>query len=63
MFYHKKLELLEITYIIPSVPAKLSDPTKFEFHVHSHLEYMLQKVFKMTGVKLTIGRLSLIDIY
>ena len=31
--------------------------------LHSHLEYFLQKVFKMTGVKLTIGRLSLINIY
>ena len=31
--------------------------------VHSHLEYILQKVFKMTGVKLTISRLSLIGIY
>ena len=30
--------------------------------IHAHLEE-LQKVFKMTGVKLTIGRLSVIGIY
>ena len=36
---------------------------KIKFPVHSHLEYILQKVFKMTGVKLTISRLSLIGIY
>ena len=48
---------------ITSVPARLSDPPKIKFPVHSHLEYILQKVFKMTGVKLTICRLSLIGIY
>ena len=45
------------------VPAKLSDLPKIKFPVHSHLEYILQKVFKMTGVKLTIARFSLIGIY
>ena len=49
----------DITY----VSAKLSDPPKIKFPVHSHLEYILQKVFKMTGVKLTIWRLSPIGIY
>ena len=49
----------DITY----VPAKLSDPPKIKFPVHSHLKYILQKVFKITGVKLTICRLSLIGIY
>ena len=36
---------------------------KIKFPVHSHFKYILKKVFKMTGVKLTIGRLSLIGIY
>ena len=44
-------------------PAKLSVLPKLKFPVYSHLEYMLQKVFKMTGVTLTIGRLLLKDIY
>ena len=35
------------------VPAKLSVPPKIKWPVHSHVEYMLQNVFKMTGVKLT----------
>ena len=48
---------------ITQVPAKLSDLPKIKCPVHSHLEYMLQKVFKMTGVKLTICRVSLIGIY
>ena len=48
---------------ITQVPAKLSDLPKIKFPVHSHLEYILQKVFKMTGVKLTICRISLIGIY
>ena len=34
-----------------------------KFAVHSHLEYMLQKVIKITGVKLTVGRHLLIGIY
>ena len=38
-------------------------PLKLKFPVHSHLEYMLHKVFKMIGVKLTIRRLLLIVIY
>ena len=46
---------------ITSVPEKLSDRPKIKFPVHSHLEYILQKVFKMTVVK--FGRLSLIGIY
>ena len=45
------------------IPAKLSDPPKIKFPIHSHLEYILQKVFKMTWVKLAIYRVSLIDIY
>ena len=49
----------DITYI----PAKLSVPTKIQFSAYSHLGYMLKKVFEMTGVKLTIDRLSLIGIY
>ena len=36
---------------------------RLKFPVHSHLEYMLQKVIKMTGVKLTVGRRFLIGIY
>ena len=44
------------------VQAKTSVPPKIKFPVHSH-EYILQKVFKMTGVILKIARLSLIDIY
>ena len=39
--------------------AKISHPPKIKFTVHSHLEYVIQKVFKITGVKLTIGRFSL----
>ena len=42
---------------------KLSFLPKTKFPVHSHLEYMLQKGFKMTGFKLIIGRLLLIGIY
>ena len=42
---------------------KLSDPPKINFPVPTHLKYILQKVFKMTEVKLTISRLSLIGIY
>ena len=42
---------------------KLSFLPKIKFPVHSHLEYMLQKGFKMTGFKLIIGRLLLIGIY
>ena len=49
----------EITY----VPAKFSVPPKIKFLVHSHFEYILQKVFSMTKVKLTKGRLLLIGIY
>ena len=45
------------------VQVKLSEPPKIKFPVHFDLEYMLEKVFKMTGVKLTIDRLSLIGIY
>ena len=45
------------------VPAKLSDLPKIKLPVHSHLEYILQKVFKMTSIKITIGRLSQIGIY
>ena len=30
--------------------------SRLKFPVHSHLEYMLQKFIKMTGVKLTVGR-------
>ena len=48
---------------ITQVPVRLSDLPKINFPVHSHLEYILQKVFKMTGVKLTICRVSLIGIY
>ena len=44
-------------------PAKLSVLPKIKFLVHSHLDYMLQNVFKMTRVKLTTGRLLLIGIY
>ena len=44
-------------------PSKLSDPPKVKFPFHSHLEYILQKVFNLTGVKLTIARLSLVGIY
>ena len=43
--------------------TKLSDLRKIKFPVHSHLKYILQKVFNMTGVKLTICRLSLIGTY
>ena len=42
---------------------KLSFLPKIKFPVHSHLEYMLQKGFKMTGFKLIIGRLLMIGIY
>ena len=42
---------------------KLSDLPKTKFLVHSHLKYILQKVFKITEVKLTTSRLSLIGIY
>ena len=38
-------------------------PSHLKFPVHSHLEYMLQRVIKMSGVKLTVGRLLLIGIY
>ena len=49
---------------IIQVRATLSDLHKNKFSIHSsYLEYILQKVFKMTEVKLTIGRLSLIGIY
>ena len=48
---------------ITQVPEKLLDPPKIKFLVHSNLEYILQKVFKMTRVKLTICRISLIGIY
>ena len=50
---------------IAYVPAKLSDTPKIKFHGHSPLEYntYLKKVFKMTGVKLTICRHSPIGIY
>ena len=49
----------DITYVL----AKLSVPPKIKFPVHSHLKCMLQKVFKMTGVKLITGRLLLTGIY
>ena len=42
---------------------ELSDLPKTKFLVHSHLKYILQKVFKITEVKLTTSRLSLIGIY
>ena len=45
------------------VSAKLSVTAKIKFHVHYHLKYMFQKVFKITWVKLTIGILLLIGIY
>ena len=45
------------------VQAKFSEPPKIKFPVQFDLEYMLEKVFKMTGVKLTIDRLLLIDNY
>ena len=45
------------------VPAKPSVPPKTKFPVHFNLEYMLQKVFKMTEVKLTIAILLQISIY
>ena len=48
---------------ITKVPAKPSLPPKIKSPIHSHLEYKLQRVFKMTGVKLTIGRFLLISIY
>ena len=48
-----------ITWVL----AKLSDLPKIKFPVHLHLKYILQKVFKMTGVKLTIYTVSLIGIY
>ena len=48
---------------VQTCSAKRSDLPKIKFPVDSHLEYVLQKVFKMTGVKITIGRLSLIGIY
>ena len=38
-------------------------PHKIKFPVHFHLKYMLQKVSRMTEVKLRIGRLLLIGIY
>ena len=47
---------------ITQVPAKLSDPPKIKFLIYSYLECILQKVFKMTGIKL-IGRILQIDIY
>ena len=43
------------------VSAKLSVTPKIKFHVHYHLKYMFQKVFKITWVKLT-GRHILIPI-
>ena len=48
---------------ISSVSAKLSASPKIKFPIHSHLENMLQKVFKMTGIKLAIVKLLLIGIY
>ena len=47
---------LKCHYLSPSNTLVLP---KIKFPVHSHLEYMLQKVFKMAGVKLTINRLLL----
>ena len=48
---------------ITQVPVKLSLLPKIKFPIHSHFEYMLQIVFKITRVKLAIGRLLLIGIY
>ena len=48
---------------VQTCSAKCSDLPKIKFPVDSHLEYILQKVFKMTGVKITICRISLIGIY
>ena len=45
------------------VSAKLSVPPKIKWPVQFHVEYMLQKVFKMTGVKLTRGTHLPIGIY
>ena len=42
----KFFEINDITYVL----AKLSDSPKIKFPVHSHLKYILQKIFKMTGV-------------
>ena len=42
--------------------ARLSVQPKIKFIVYPCLKYMLQRVLKMTGVKLTIGRLLLIGI-
>ena len=44
------------------VQVKLSVSHKIKFPVHSH-KYILQKVFKMTGVILKIAKLSLINMY
>ena len=44
-------------------PAKTSVLPKIRCPVHSHVQFMPQKVFKMTEVKLTIGRLLMITIY
>ena len=44
---------LEMT--LCKVPAKLSVPPKIKWPVHFHVEYMLQRVLKMAGVKLTRG--------
>ena len=52
----KKYNLTYIANSQQKVPPKFSIPPKIKFPVHSHLEYMLQKVFKITAKKLTIGR-------
>ena len=54
----------EIT-LLPVIKSQENIQThlKSNFMFTPNLKYMLQKVLKMTGVKLTIGRLSLIGIY
>ena len=65
-FHLKKIQSHLKSQFYPEMTL-LKPQQNFQSHlkcpVHSHLKYMLWKVIKMTGVKLTVGQPLLIGIY